>query len=189
MGRKTVIKERVDLAAIELFATKGIVATTIKDIATKASVSEGALYRHYSSKIEMGWSLYSREVIRFVEEFSALLNDNCKSYMDRFKNAWQYIYAYYEGNAISFDFIMFTQHSFPDHNLEDNKNNPYYVIKSFLEAGTLAGEFKVENSGVTTANLLGLAIQPLAFKRYGMLDSTLDEICTSSVKAGEAILS
>ncbi|NIT14444.1 MAG: TetR family transcriptional regulator, partial [Candidatus Dadabacteria bacterium] len=47
---------------------------TIKDIANNAGCSEGALYRHYTSKEEMAWILYKREVEKLGQALSEILH-------------------------------------------------------------------------------------------------------------------
>ncbi|CAO3455000.1 Transcriptional regulator, TetR family [Azospirillum argentinense] len=61
-------RNKVRDAAIALFAQKGVKATTIKDIARAAGVSEGALYRHWASKEELAAAL-------FAAEYTALSHD------------------------------------------------------------------------------------------------------------------
>ncbi|MGY0788882.1 TetR/AcrR family transcriptional regulator [Azospirillum argentinense] len=58
-------RNKVRDAAIALFAQKGVKATTIRDIARAAGVSEGALYRHWASKEELAAAL-------FADEYTAL---------------------------------------------------------------------------------------------------------------------
>ena len=62
MGRPAVKKHDIEEAAIRLFARRGLAATTVKDIAGAAGVTEGALYRHWPGKNDMAWELYHREV-------------------------------------------------------------------------------------------------------------------------------
>ncbi|MFO8212221.1 helix-turn-helix domain-containing protein, partial [Pseudomonas aeruginosa] len=61
-------RNKVRDAAIALFAQKGVKATTIKDIARAAGVSEGALYRHWASKEDLAAAL-------FAAEYTALSHD------------------------------------------------------------------------------------------------------------------
>ena len=69
MARPVVKRDDIEEAAIRLLATKGLAATTIRDIAAAAGVAEGALYRHYSGKDDMAWRLYCREVAAFTIAF------------------------------------------------------------------------------------------------------------------------
>ncbi|MBP2228711.1 AcrR family transcriptional regulator [Azospirillum agricola] len=55
------VRHKVGDAAIALFAQKGVRATTVKDIARAAGVSEGALYRHWPSKEELAAELFATE--------------------------------------------------------------------------------------------------------------------------------
>lgn len=55
------VRHKVRDAAVALFAHKGVRATTVKDIARSAGVSEGALYRHWPSKEELAADLFATE--------------------------------------------------------------------------------------------------------------------------------
>ncbi|MBK1837045.1 TetR/AcrR family transcriptional regulator [Azospirillum sp. YIM B02556] len=57
----TDVRHKVRDAAIALFAQKGVKATTVRDIARSAGVSEGALYRHWPSKEELAADLFAAE--------------------------------------------------------------------------------------------------------------------------------
>ncbi|MDA8794060.1 TetR/AcrR family transcriptional regulator, partial [Bacteriovoracaceae bacterium] len=46
-------KNEIILAALPVFAEKGLHATTTKEIARKANVSEALLYKHFKSKDEI----------------------------------------------------------------------------------------------------------------------------------------
>ncbi len=55
-------KEKIDMAALQLFAERGFKGTTMKDIAKVVGVTEGAIYRHYSSKEEIVENLIDRVI-------------------------------------------------------------------------------------------------------------------------------
>ena len=58
MPRSTGVKDKVDEAAVGLFAARGVDGVSIAEIAAAAGVSQGALYRHYASKEELAWMLF-----------------------------------------------------------------------------------------------------------------------------------
>src|SRR5262249_25331098 len=72
MARSTNSKARVERAATELFAARGVDGVSIADIATAAGVSQGALYRHSPSKEELAWSLFSAASLRTGAELDAM---------------------------------------------------------------------------------------------------------------------
>ena len=67
-------KQKIDEAAVRLFARDGFDAATTKQIALAAGVSEGAIYRHYRSKDELAISLFMgvhRRLSQMVAEAGA----------------------------------------------------------------------------------------------------------------------
>ncbi|MEZ5998976.1 MAG: TetR/AcrR family transcriptional regulator [Hyphomonas sp.] len=51
-------RPKIERAALKLFIHEGVDAATTREIAEKAGVSEGALYRHYKGKDELALSLF-----------------------------------------------------------------------------------------------------------------------------------
>ena len=60
-------KERILLAALELFARGGYEAVSVQDIADQLGITKGALYRHYRSKREIFESILARMEQRDAE--------------------------------------------------------------------------------------------------------------------------
>jgi len=52
-------KEKILAAALDQFAENGLFATRIQDIAEKAQISQGLLYRYYASKDDIYVELIS----------------------------------------------------------------------------------------------------------------------------------
>jgi AcrR family transcriptional regulator len=46
-------RERIETAAVKLFARSGFAATSVRDIANEAGISTGLMYRHYRTKDEL----------------------------------------------------------------------------------------------------------------------------------------
>src|SRR3546814_17216880 len=59
MPRHPDTRQRIERAAVVLFASKGVDATTTKEIAAAVGISEGEIYRHFKSKDELVWHLFS----------------------------------------------------------------------------------------------------------------------------------
>ncbi|MRG87438.1 TetR/AcrR family transcriptional regulator [Salinibacillus xinjiangensis] len=58
-------------AAIEIFAEKGYAATSTSEIAKRAGVAEGTIFRHYKTKKDLLISIVSPAITRFVVPFFA----------------------------------------------------------------------------------------------------------------------
>ena len=72
MPRSAGVKAKVERAAVDLFAANGFDGVSIADIAAAAGVSQGALYRHYPSKEELGWALFSTAYLRTGEQLDRI---------------------------------------------------------------------------------------------------------------------
>src|SRR5438874_12878895 len=57
-------KAKVERAAIELFAANGVDGVSIGEVAARATVSQGALYRHYRSKEDLARNLFATAYLR-----------------------------------------------------------------------------------------------------------------------------
>src|SRR3546814_13572984 len=69
-GQRT--QERIEQVTLALFAEKGVDRTTIGDIARAAGIAEGTIYRHYPSKEELVWQLFSRNYTGLAQPLDAL---------------------------------------------------------------------------------------------------------------------
>ncbi|SET73322.1 DNA-binding transcriptional regulator, AcrR family [Salinibacillus kushneri] len=58
-------------AAIEIFAEKGYAATSTSEIANRAGVAEGTIFRHYKTKKELLISIVTPMITRFAAPFFA----------------------------------------------------------------------------------------------------------------------
>jgi AcrR family transcriptional regulator len=70
--KKDEIKEKIDAAALAVFAEKGYKNAKVSDISESAGVSVGNIYRYYKSKDEI---FYANVKESFIEEAKALLTE------------------------------------------------------------------------------------------------------------------
>ena len=172
MSRPVMKREIIEESAIRLFATKGLARTTIKDIATAAGVTEGALYRYYDGKEEMAWKLFNRELDQFTHLVSEVLFDERMSFDLRLGLAIQTIYDYYTYNSDQFAFILLTQHGFPEDKLLTRDSDPMDMAERFVGEAIGAGEIPPCDADLHAALLMGGIMQPLVLHRYGKLELT-----------------
>ena len=83
-------RDRLVRAALELFTTQGYHASTTPEIAAKAGVAEGTIYRHFASKEQLLNEIYRAGVRVFVttvrEQPAAL---PCAERLQRIATAWR----------------------------------------------------------------------------------------------------
>ncbi|RMH03681.1 MAG: TetR/AcrR family transcriptional regulator [Aquificota bacterium] len=76
-------KERILEASLKLFSEKGIRETTIKDIAKEVGITEGAIYRHFTTKEGIVKELFRTYSEKFYNRLTRAVRSE-GSYTDRF---------------------------------------------------------------------------------------------------------
>ena len=118
MPRKATKRDAIDQAAIEVIGRRGFARATTQEIATRAGVSEGLLYRYYKSKADMGLTLFKKHYVAIL----TLLRDVAQKHDDPIESIRVVTKKYYEWFDANNDiarFIIITQHDFLDMVEED----------------------------------------------------------------------
>lgn len=71
-------RQHILAVAKQLFATQGVAATSMKDIACAAGVGKGTLYRHFAHKGELCRGLLHADIVAFEERVGALIGDTAR---------------------------------------------------------------------------------------------------------------
>ncbi|BFH68295.1 MAG: TetR/AcrR family transcriptional regulator [Paenibacillus dendritiformis] len=84
-------QERIVKAAIEVFAQKGFAASSTSEIAQRAGVAEGTIFRHYKTKKDLLLSIVAPSIVKLIapfvlREFKDVLDTEYESY-DQFLRA------------------------------------------------------------------------------------------------------
>ena len=171
MGRPAVKRRDIEEAAIRLFAERGLAATTVKDIATEAGVTEGALYRHYTGKNDMAWKLYCREVIAFTAELEPVLMESAGTLGERLGEAVRFIYRYYGRYPDRLAFVMLTRQGLPSQRLADEGLDPDAMMVRFIRKELKSGEIRrgAGSPMLLMSMLRGVGLEPIYMHRYGRI--------------------
>ena len=134
--RATGAKERVERAAIELFAARGVDGVSIADIAATAGVSQGALYRHYRSKGELAAELFAVSYRRTGAELAAIAATE-HGFTARIGAMVRHFCALYDRDAALFRFMLIAQHDLlPE--IDDAGIAPVAAIEASVADAALA---------------------------------------------------
>lgn len=166
MSRPATKKTAIEKAAIRLFARKGVMQTTVKDIAQEAGVTEGALYRHYPSKEDMAWRLFLQELSRFTPGLKDILSERGKSIHARMADAVRYTLAYNETLPEELAYVLLSRHSFSAELYVTEHDNPIELIRMALEQGMRSGEIAPCRADLLTAMVIGVVLHPIELQRY-----------------------
>lgn len=159
-------KEAIEQAAIRLFALKGPAATTIKDIAEHSGVTEGALYRHYTSKEAMLTELFIGEQEKMRDLLIAAFERDLPLEA-KLRGVIAAIYDHYAADPYSSLFVLLNFQSLQGVRAPGLTG---HIYDFFIERakGLMAG-LPRPFSEVTVTLLVGLIMEPILFHHHGRL--------------------
>jgi AcrR family transcriptional regulator len=163
-------RARIERAALELFAARGIDAATTRAIAEAADLSEGALYRHFRSKEAIAESLFAaihNRLARLVRDTAARaggIEAQAGAVVDAYcqvaDDDWM-LFSYH---------LLTTAHFLPTPPGDDN---PVAAAEEIVEAAMARGEIPKGDVVLVTAMALGVVLQPALHKVYCRLSGPL----------------
>jgi AcrR family transcriptional regulator len=167
MSKATRTQDRIEQMAIQLFATKGVRETTIKDIASAAGLSEGALYRHFISKDDLVWRAFEH---RYVALAFRLRNATVAGAgtRDTLAAMIREIGQAHDDDPALFHFLVFVQHG-QLNRLATDTPTPVTVVHDLLSTAIASGELPAQDANLATAIVFGIVLQPMTFAAYGRL--------------------
>jgi TetR/AcrR family transcriptional regulator, repressor of fatR-cypB operon len=167
-GEKT--RERIIQGALRLFAEKGVDATSIRDIASSAAISEPAIYRHFRSKEDLVWEIFWSG----YRDLGALLGSiEAKGGLrERLTVMVETICALFDRDQALFRFLLLTQHGQLG-KITEREKSPVQVLHDQLAAAIKAGALPQQNAELATSTVFGIVLQAATFRIYGRLDQPL----------------
>lgn len=178
MPRPARKKVDIERAALELFVEKGIDGTSIRDIAVRAEVTEGALYRHHKSKHELVRALFFVNY-EYMAEMIAGLRSETTSFREIIPKLVHTFYELYDQDPYVFNFIMAVRHNLLEELRNDGKN-PVDLIREIVRNACSNGEITVKCQEMATQMMLGIVLQiPVAHRSQaidGKLKDRADEV-------------
>ena len=189
MARPARKKGDIERAALELFVEKGVDGTSIRDIAERAGVTEGALYRHHKSKSDLVRALFFAhyegfaEIIRKTQGRTASFDELIGALVHGF-------FEFYDADRYIFQFVMVVRHQLLDEVRRDDRN-PVELLSRILRDGQSSGDIPEQDTELTTQLLLGMVLQAAVAHHYGRVAGPLSEhsrrvtdICITVAKYG-----
>jgi AcrR family transcriptional regulator len=169
--RATGVKDKVDRAAIELFASRGIDGVSIADIAVAAGISQGALYRHYRSKDEMAARLFAEAYRRTGAELAAIYAAQA-GFVARIEAMIRHFCALYDADPALFRFMLIAQHDLLP-GIDDANTAPVTAIEAAIAEAVSNGEISAVDVALASAAVMGIVLQSALFHLYGRINGSL----------------
>ena len=160
-------------AALELFTEKGIHATTTKDIARRAGVSEGALYRHFQSKQELAEDLY----LTHLSYFTAQLDRRVlvvPTLRERLNALVESCFHFFDEDRTLFTYLILSEHNELGRTSRKVRHIRH-LVRDILVDGQRNGEVREGDLEILGACVIGMVIRVAIFRIYGLIGGSLRE--------------
>jgi AcrR family transcriptional regulator len=191
MARVGGVRTKLDRAAVELFAAKGVDGVSIADIAAAAGVSQGALYRHYRSKDELARHLFSTAFLRTGAELDAIRAGR-SGFAARVGAMVEHFCRLYDTDPALFRFMLIAQHGLLP-GVGEGGRTPTAVVEDTVADAVAAREIARTDVAAAAAAIMGLVLQTALFHLYGRLHGPLlpraPSLARAAVAAVEALAS
>ncbi len=171
MARPVRMKGAIERAALELFVERGVDGTSIREIASRAGVTEGALYRHHKSKDDLVRALFFENYHLFAAMIKRVraAHDGVEDLLPALVEAF---FGLYDEDHYVFEFIMLVQHALLDE-VKTDEANPVELVSRIVREAIRKRQVPKQDANLTTALLVGLVIQPAVGVRYGRVKRPL----------------
>ena len=181
MARPVKKKSDVVDAALTLFMQKGIKATTTRDIALRAGVSEGTIYRHFESKEHLAREIFEQNLnvlwrflkARFQNRRQAdeLLEAFIRGYFDFARRYYRrYIFL---AAAQQTELLRLSRY----------RMKPKKMLAKILMLGQSQGAFQQMDTNLAAAMIMGTITQTIFYLKNGLIAVNFDEVVDEVVLA------
>ena len=182
MRKGDVTRERLRRAALTLFVEQGVTETTTRDIAARAGIAEGTIYRHFASKDELAADLLRDQLDRLgaallaAERAHAALPDKVRALVRCYCRMAD---ADWDG----FTYQLLYQHVWLRRLPEPLVQNPVTVVREVLDQGMASGELPRRDTELALGMVLGVVMQTAIQKLYGSLNGAMADYADELAEA------
>lgn len=179
-------KPKIERAALKLFIHEGVDAATTREIADKAGVSEGALYRHYKGKDELALSLFQATHNRLAQLIAEALASTGS--LDVKVHAAVTAYC----KLADEDFLLFSFHLVSMNRYlpydKRREDDPVSITERIISGLMEAGAVPKGDPALKAAMALGVVMQAGQNKIYNRLPGPLSQHAPALARAVLAVL-
>ena len=161
-------RQRLEKAALHCFVTRGIDASTTKEIARAARMAEGNLYRHFPSKEDLAWALYEDRLGAFVArlEEGACGPGGARGRLSALLGRFRLLL---EEDPDTYAYIIQAQHSLL-RRTPKGMRTPTEVVAEVLAEGQRKGEVRAGPPDLLATLLVGMVIRVTLLRMTGHLE-------------------
>lgn len=179
-------KSQIKKAALDLFMRKGIKATTTKEIARRAGIAEGTIYRHFRSKNDIASGLF----LIYMTMFKDTLSEAGEKFKEPTESIMAIINAFFyfaRNDPKAYNYIMAGHYSeLPK--MTHNFLKPKDVFVNTIKKGIIKGDFAKMDENLAAALVIGMITRSILFFNNGFIAKDYDQIVSEVTNAALKVL-
>jgi AcrR family transcriptional regulator len=172
----------IERAALRLFVTRGLRGTTVRDIAARAGVAEGTLYRHWRSKRELARAIFRGCAAAVAEDIRRAAEAEGDA-AGKLAAAVRALFRAARDETLLYELLVLP----PSRDTQDflaRATSPVDVLADIVVEGQRRGEFVAEADARLAAECILGAVNRVAIsRRLGRLPRRLEHYGTTVARA------
>jgi len=184
MARPITKKSDVLDAALTLFMRKGIKATTTRDIALRAGISEGTIYRHFESKSDLAERVFQENLDYFAKFLKGYLK-NSSAPVEMLRAFIEGFFEFSRREPKRYGFII-AAHQTELKKMSREKMKPKQMLTKILRLGQQHGTFRKMDLSLAGAMLMGTMMQTIFYLKSGRIaveyELVIEEVTNTCMK-------
>ena len=180
-------RRRLRTAALELFVEQGVIETTTRDLAKKAGIAEGTIYRHFESKDELVRDLFKDHYFRFGAELDRIQRESAGDTDAKLRAMIDYMCRLYDEEPTLYRFLLLVQHAALP-NIRTGPTSPAVIFRTLIARAIEQGEIPEQNPALAASMVLGSIIQPALSLIYGSVTGSMSDFAPAVASACSALL-
>jgi AcrR family transcriptional regulator len=180
-------RRRLRSAALQLFVEQGVAETTTRDLAKRAGIAEGTIYRHFESKDELVRDLFEDHYFRFGGELDRIQAATEGALDAKLRAMIDFMCRLFDEDPTLYRFLLLVQHSaLPS--IRTAPTSPAVIFRSLISRAIAQSEIPQQDPALGAAMVLGAIIQPALALIYGSVAGTMSDFAPSIANACSALL-
>lgn len=180
-------RDKVLVAALELFTEKGYFNTSMRDITAASAISTGSVYHYFKDKEGIAAALYRSLVDRMRDELCSIVRSHETAH-DQCRAVVALLFRITEAEPQVMSFILYAKHrEFLPGEPPICSSEPFEMMREMVQRGMERGEIERRDLMSASSCLFGGAIRMVTSRLDGILqrrlEDYLDEVWTCSWRA------
>ncbi len=179
-------KTRISNVALDLFIERGIKGTTTREIAKRAGVAEGTIYKHFRSKKDLAFKLFLHHMDSFRNRLLESIDSHFSS-KDKLKALIEAFFAFAKKEPKGYSYIMVGHHTELS-KVPRERLKPKDIFVEVIREGIRKGEFRNMDVELGAALIIGMITRVILFLNTGLIIQDYKQTISEVIEASFNVL-